>query len=183
MCSLASLPAVGTLLREWRERRRLSQLALALDAEVSARHISFVETGRSQPSAAMIMHLSDRLEVPIRERNRLLLAAGYAPAFGEHALDAPEMGPARDAIDRLLSAHEPFPALVLDRHWGMVASNRPVALLVEGVASHLVEPPVNVLRLSLHPEALPRGSPTSASGERTCSTAWVARRLRAAIPH
>jgi transcriptional regulator with XRE-family HTH domain len=152
-----ALPTVGALLRDWRQRRRLSQLDLALDADVSARHLSFVETGRSRPSAEMVLHLSERLGVPFRERNRLLLAGGYAPAFPEHPLDAPEMGPVREAIDQVLTGHEPFPALVVDRHWGMVAANRSVTMLTEGVAPHLLEPPINVLRLSLHPDgAAPR---------------------------
>lgn len=147
-------PTVGPLLREWRERRRLSQLDLGLAAGVSARHISFVETGRSQPSAAMILHLAERLDVPIRERNRLLLAGGFAPAYGERSLE--ELGAAREAVDRLLAAHEPFPALVVDRHWGMVAANAGVAVLTEGVAPDLLEPPVNVLRLALHPDGMAR---------------------------
>jgi transcriptional regulator with XRE-family HTH domain len=150
----ASRPPVGALLREWRRRRRLSQLELALKARVSARHLSFVETGRSRPSAEMVLHLAERLEVPLRERNELLLAAGYAPAFTQRELDTPEMGPVREAIEQVLSGHEPYPALVVDRHWGLVSANRALALLVQGGAPHLLEPPVNVLRLSLHPEGL-----------------------------
>jgi transcriptional regulator with XRE-family HTH domain len=147
-------PAVGPLLREWRQRRRLSQLDLALEAGVSARHVSFVETGRSRPSAEMVMHLSDQLDVPLRDRNGLLLAAGYAPAYGQRDLDTAEMAPVRDAIDRLLRGHEPYPALVVDRHWGMVSANATIPLLTSGSADHLLEPPVNGLRLSLHPEGL-----------------------------
>jgi transcriptional regulator with XRE-family HTH domain len=154
MTVTASRPPVGALLREWRRRRRLSQLELALESGVSSRHLSFVETGRSRPSAEMVLHLAEQLEVPLRKRNELLLAAGYAPAFAERDLDAPEMGPVREAIEQLLRAHEPYPALVVDRHWGLVSANRPVELFLEGVAPHLLEQPVNVLRLSLHPEGL-----------------------------
>src|SRR5262245_52182346 len=142
------------MLREWRHRRRLSQLELALDSGVSTRHLSFVETGRSRPSAEMVLHLAERLDVPLRDRNHLLLAAGFAPRFAQRELDAPEMGPVRDAIDQVLRGHEPYPALVIDRHWGLVAANRAVDALVEGVAEHLREPPINVLRLSLHPDGL-----------------------------
>ncbi|HEX8103702.1 MAG TPA: helix-turn-helix transcriptional regulator [Solirubrobacteraceae bacterium] len=145
---------VGPLLRDWRRRRHLSQFALALDAGVSARHLSFVETGRARPSAEMVVHLAEHLEVPLRDRNALLVAAGYAPAYVERPLDAPELGPVREAIDRVLAAHEPYPALVVDRHWGMVAGNRAVELLTAGVAPALLEPPVNVLRLALHPDGL-----------------------------
>jgi transcriptional regulator with XRE-family HTH domain len=142
------------MLREWRQRRRLSQFELALESGVSSRHLSFVETGRSRPSAEMVIRLAEQLDVPLRDRNQLLLAAGYAPAYAERDLDAPELGPVREAIDQVLLAHEPFPALVIDRHWGLVAANRPVGALIEGVAPHLLEPPVNVLRLSLHPDGL-----------------------------
>jgi transcriptional regulator with XRE-family HTH domain len=145
---------VGPLLRSWRERRRLSQLELALDAGVSARHLSFVETGRSRPSESMVLHLAEQLEVPLRARNDLLLAAGYAPVFGQRSLDAPELEPVRTAIGRLLEAHEPFPAVVVDRGWNMVAGNRAIALLTAGVAPELLEPPVNVLKLALHPDGM-----------------------------
>ena len=151
---MATRPPVGALLREWRHRRRLSQLELALQAGVSSRHLSFVETGRSRPSPEMVLQLSEHLEVPLRDRNDLLLAAGYAPAFAQRELDAPEMGPVRDAIDQVLRGHEPYPALVVDRHWGLVAANRAVAPLIEGVDEQLLEAPVNVLRLSLHPDGL-----------------------------
>lgn len=154
MAVIASRPPVGELLREWRRRRRLSQLELALQAGVSSRHLSFVETGRSRPSSQMVLQLAEELEVPLRDRNHLLLAAGYAPAFAQRDLDAPELGPVRDAIDQVLSGHEPYPALVVDRHWGLVAANRPLSLLTAGVAEHLLEPPVNVLRLSLHSDGL-----------------------------
>ena len=154
MSVTASRPPVGAMLRDWRLRRRLSQLELALEAGVSSRHLSFVETGRSRPSAEMVLHLAEQLEVPLRDRNQLLLAAGYAPAFAQRELDAPELGPVRDAIDQVLRAHEPYPALVIDRHWGLVAANRPVGALVAGVDEQLLEPPVNVLRLSLHPAGM-----------------------------
>jgi transcriptional regulator with XRE-family HTH domain len=154
MEALASRPPVGEILREWRRRRRLSQFDLALEAGVSSRHLSFVENGRSRPSAEMVLRLAEHLDVPLRDRNRLLLSAGYAPAFAQRDLDAPDMGPVRDAIDQLLQAHEPYPALVIDAHWGLVAANRAVTPFLDGVAAHLLEPPVNVLRLSLHPEGL-----------------------------
>jgi transcriptional regulator with XRE-family HTH domain len=154
MSVAASRPPVGAMLREWRLRRRLSQLELALDAGVSSRHLSFVETGRSRPSAEMVLHLAEQLDVPLRDRNQLLLAAGYAPAFAQRDLDAPELGPVRDAIDQVLRGHEPYPALVVDRHWGLVAANLPLGALVAGVDEELLEPPVNVLRLSLHPAGL-----------------------------
>jgi transcriptional regulator with XRE-family HTH domain len=144
----------GPLLRDWRRRRRRSQMDLALAAGVSTRHLSYVETGRARPSAAMVLRLADELGVPLRERNHMLLAAGHAPAFGQRGLDEPDMEPIRAALDRLLAAHEPFPALVVDRHWGLVAANRALAPLLAGVADHLLEEPVNVLRLALHPEGL-----------------------------
>ena len=143
---------VGPLLRDWRRRRHLSQMDLALEAGVSTRHLSFVETGRSRPSAEMVVTLAEVLDVPLRDRNQLLLAAGHAPVYGQRDLDEPEMGPVRQAIDTVLAGHEPYPAVVLDRHWGMVAANTAVGILTEGVAPHLLEPPVNVLRASLHPE-------------------------------
>jgi transcriptional regulator with XRE-family HTH domain len=145
---------VGSLLREWRERRRLSQLGLAVDAGVSARHVSFVENGRARPSPEMVLHLAERLEVPLRERNQLLLSAGYAPVYGQRTLDDVEMRPVREAIGQVLGGHEPFPALVVDQHWNMVAANRGLAVLTEGVAAELMEEPVNVLRVALHPKGL-----------------------------
>jgi transcriptional regulator with XRE-family HTH domain len=145
---------VGPLIRDWRQRRRLSQLDLALEAGVSARHLSFVETGRARPSPGMVLNLAERLEVPLRERNRLLLAAGHAPVYEQHALDDPEMAPVRDALELILAGHEPYPALVVDGAWEMLAANRAVALLTEGVAPELLAPPLNVLRVSLHPEGV-----------------------------
>jgi transcriptional regulator with XRE-family HTH domain len=145
---------VGDLLREWRQRRRLSQLELASEASVSARHLSFLETGRSLPSREMLLLLARRLEVPLRERNTLLVAAGFAPIFRERSLDDPALAPAREAVRRVLEGHEPSPALAVDRHWRLVAANRAVAPLLEGLAPALLQPPLNVLRLSLHPEGL-----------------------------
>lgn len=154
MNALPHPPRIGDLLRGWRRRRHVSQLELSLGSAVSARHLSFIETGRARPSREMVLHLADRLEVPVRERNGLLLAAGYAPTYGERSLDDPEMAPARAALDRFLSAHEPYPAIVVDRAWNIVASNGAVALLLGGVAPHLLEPPANALRIALHPEGM-----------------------------
>jgi transcriptional regulator with XRE-family HTH domain len=145
---------IGPLLREWRQRRHLSQLDLALDAGVSARHVSFIETGRSRPSPQMVLHLADQLDVPLRDRNQLLLAAGYAPIYRERSLEEPEMEPVRDALERLLAGHEPYPAAVVDRDWNLVAANRSVEILTDGIAPELMEPPVNVLRASLHPDGM-----------------------------
>src|SRR5512132_3296884 len=145
---------VGPLLRDWRRRRRRSQLDLALDAGVSARHVSFVETGRSRPSAEMVLQLAEQLEVPLRDRNQLLLAAGYAPLYGERALDDPDMTPVREALELVLRGHEPYPAAVVDRWWEMVAANSGIALLTEGVAPELLAPPANVMRVALHPEGM-----------------------------
>jgi len=147
----ASSTSVGPLLRQWRQRRRLSQLSLACDAEVSTRHLSFLETGRSQPSRQMVLLLAERLEVPLRERNTLLVAAGFAPVFTEHPLTDPALDVARRAVDLVLKGHEPYPALAIDRHWTLVAANRAVAPLLAGIEPTLLQPPVNVLRLSLHP--------------------------------
>jgi transcriptional regulator with XRE-family HTH domain len=147
-------PQIGTLLREWRTRRNRSQMDLALDAGVSTRHLSFVENGRARPSAALVVRLAEELEVPLRDRNVLLLAAGFAPRYGRRGLEEPEMAPVRDALQRVLDGHEPYPALVVDRHWGLVAANAAVGVLTDGVAAHLLQPPVNVLRLSLHPDGM-----------------------------
>jgi transcriptional regulator with XRE-family HTH domain len=145
---------VGTLLREWRQRRRLSQLDLALDASISTRHLSYVETGRATPSRAMVLHLAEQLEVPLRERNTLLAAAGYAPIYRERSLDDPALQAAREAVELVLRAHEPNPALAVDRHWNMISHNQQVLLLLQGVPPELLQPPLNVLRLSLHPQGL-----------------------------
>jgi len=141
-------------LREWRQRRRLSQLALACDAEISTRHLSFVETGRAQPSREMILHLSEQMEIPMRERNVLLIAAGYAPMFPERSLEDPALQSVRKAIDLILEGQKPYPAFAIDRHWRIVASNNALPEIYEGVAPHLLQPPVNGLRLSLHPQGL-----------------------------
>jgi transcriptional regulator with XRE-family HTH domain len=148
---------VGDFLRSWRQRRRLSQLDLAGEAEISTRHLSFLETGRSQPSREMILHLAERLEVPLRERNAMLLAAGYAPVFPERSLDDPALRAARRAIDLVLAGHEPYPAVAVDRHWTLIASNRAIGSLLAGIDPALLQPPVNVLRVSLHPRGLAPG--------------------------
>ncbi len=156
MARLSSQPRVGPLLREWRKRRRRTQLDLALDAGISARHLSFVETGRSTPSAEMVLLLAEQLEVPFRERNHLLLAAGHAPAFPERSLGDPELAPVREALDLILTGHEPYPALVVDRGWNLVAANSAMAALAAWVDPALLEPPVNVMRAGLHPQGLAR---------------------------
>lgn len=145
---------IGQRLREWRQRRRLSQLALASEANVSQRHLSFVESGRAMPSRELVLALAKQLEVPFRERNELLLAAGFAPVYRERPLAAPELLPARAAVELVLKAYEPFPALAVDRHWSLVMSNRAVAPLLARVHPDLLKPPVNVLRVSLHPAGL-----------------------------
>jgi transcriptional regulator with XRE-family HTH domain len=146
--------SVGDLLRDWRQRRRMSQLLLAVEAGVSARHLSFVESGRSQPSREMVMHLAERLDVPLRERNALLVAAGYAPLYRERGLDDPQLAAAREAVELVLQGHEPYPALAVDRHWNIVASNRALAPLIGDASPALLAAPVNALRLSLHPEGI-----------------------------
>jgi transcriptional regulator with XRE-family HTH domain len=145
---------VGDHLREWRQRRHLSQLDLAIDAEISARHLSFIETGRAAPSREMVLRLAERLEVPLRERNVLLVAAGYAPAFPQRSLDDPALSAAREAINLVLRAHEPNPALAYDRHWNLVSANRMVAPILEGIPQRLLGQPFNILRLAFHPEGL-----------------------------
>ena len=153
MASAIPEQQVGTVLRQWRERRRLSQLELALEAGVSARHLSFVETGRSKPGRDMLLGILGELDVPLREQNRLLLAAGHAPAFPERALAGPELAPVREALDQILRGHEPYPAVVVDRTWNLVAANSATRALMSGVDVEpaLLEPPINVLRLGLHP--------------------------------
>src|SRR3954468_17585359 len=149
---MAAAPPLGALLKDWRQRRRMSQLDLALEAGVSARHLSFLETGRSNPSREMVLRLAQELELPLGERNRMLLAAGFAPAYDERPLEAPELEPVRRAVAQVLTGIEPFPAAVIDRWWNLVASNREVGVCLEGVAPELLEPPANVLRASLHPD-------------------------------
>jgi transcriptional regulator with XRE-family HTH domain len=148
-------PLVGTLIRDWRQLRRQSQLDLALEAEISQKHLSFIESGRSQPSRDMVMLLAEHLAVPLRERNALLLAAGYAPVYLERALEDPSLQAAKAAIDLVLRGHEPYPALAVDRHWTLLAANASVAPLLRLVTdAELLRPPVNVLRLALHPGGL-----------------------------
>lgn len=147
-------PTAGTLLKTWRQRRRMSQLELSLEAEVSQRHLSFVESGRSAPSREMILHLAERLSIPLRERNILLVAAGFAPIYQERSLDDPALVAQRDAIEVVLKGHEPFPALAVDRHWTLVASNAAIGPLIADIDAALLEPPLNVLRLSLHPDGM-----------------------------
>ncbi|WP_374776683.1 helix-turn-helix transcriptional regulator [Streptomyces sp. NBC_01310] len=147
-------PAVGALLRTWRERRGISQLELAGRADSSSRHISFIETGRSRPSEEMVLRLADRLDVPVRERNALLLAAGYAPRYAQTALDDPSMETLREGIERLLTGYEPYPALVVDATYNVVAANQGIVMLLDGLPDHLLTPPLNAMRITLHPEGL-----------------------------
>jgi transcriptional regulator with XRE-family HTH domain len=145
---------VGDLLRDWRRRRRLSQLELSTEAGISSRHLSFLETGRSRPSREMVLRLTERLDVPLRERNGLLMAAGFAPVYPERSIDAPEMRPARQALNRVLDGHEPYPAVVVDRAWNLVMANEAAMLFFEDVPEELTRPPVNVHRFALHPRGL-----------------------------
>lgn len=154
MTTVALDTGVGPLLRGWREQRRISQLELALRADSSARHISFIETGRSRPSEEMILRLAEHLDVPVRERNVLLLAAGYAPRYAQTALDDPAMDALREGVERLLEGYEPYPALVVDGTYTVMAANRGISMLLEGVAERLLVPPLNAMRLTLHPEGL-----------------------------
>ncbi|MFB8078806.1 helix-turn-helix domain-containing protein [Streptomyces sp. NPDC057020] len=154
MTTVVNDTGVGPLLRGWRERRRLSQLELALRADSSARHISFVETGRSRPSEEMVLRLAEHLEVPVREQNALLLAAGYAPRYAESPLDAPRLETLRAGIEQLLQGYEPYPALVVDGSYTVVAANRGIGLLLDGLPEHLLTPPLNAMRITLHPEGL-----------------------------
>jgi transcriptional regulator with XRE-family HTH domain len=156
MAAIAPLDRVtfGDRLRSWRSRRRLSQLQLSSDAGVSARHLSFLETGKARPSRELVLHLAEHLDVPLRERNTLLVSAGFAPVFRETPLEEVPMSPVRDALDKLLRAHEPYPAVVVDRTWNVVAANHATLQLISGVSPALLEPPVNVMRLSLHPDGM-----------------------------
>ncbi|MEV4869903.1 helix-turn-helix domain-containing protein [Streptomyces syringium] len=154
MTTVAETTGVGALLREWRDRRRISQLDLALRAGSSARHISFIETGRARPSQEMVLRLADHLEVPVRERNALLIAAGYAPYYAERSLDDPALAGLREGMERLLRSYEPFPALVVDGTYQVVAANRGIAMLLEGVAEPLLAPPLNAMRITMHPGGL-----------------------------
>ncbi|GAB2892946.1 helix-turn-helix transcriptional regulator [Streptomyces deserti] len=152
--AVSTAQGVGPLLRAWRERRRVSQLELALRADSSARHISFIETGRSRPSEEMVLRLAEHLDVPVRERNALLLAAGYAPRYPETPLDDPALGALREGIERLISGYEPYPALVVDATYNVVAANRGVMMLLDGIPEQLLTPPLNAMRLTLHPRGL-----------------------------
>ncbi|RYD32087.1 MAG: helix-turn-helix domain-containing protein, partial [Verrucomicrobiaceae bacterium] len=144
----------GDLLREWRQRRRMSQMELSFEAEISTRHLSFVETGRATPSREMVMLLAERLKVPLRERNTLLISAGYAPIFPERSLEDSALSAARTAVDRILAGHESYPALAIDRHWTLIAANKAAQRLMTGVAPELLSPSINVIRLSMHPLGL-----------------------------
>ncbi|MBB6466869.1 helix-turn-helix domain-containing protein [Aminobacter carboxidus] len=146
--------SVGDLIREWRTRRRMSQLDLAMEAEISQRHLSFMESGRSAPSRDMVLHLAEQLEIPLRQRNQMLLAAGYAPSFSEKPLDHPSLAPAMEAVRMVLKGHEPYPAIAVDRHWNLIEGNAALGPMLTGVDASLLEPPVNVLRLSLHPKGV-----------------------------
>jgi transcriptional regulator with XRE-family HTH domain len=150
----ATSASVGDLLRDWRQRRRLTQMDLALEAEISSRHLSFVETGRSQPSRQLLTHLSEVLEVPLRERNRLLMAAGFAPIYAERSLDDEALATARAAIEIIVAAQKPYPAFALDRHWNIVITNHAMAEMYDDVAPELMKPPINALRVSLHPRGV-----------------------------
>ena len=154
MTAIGRQRPVGELLRQWRQRRRLSQLELANQAEISTRHLSFVETGRSAPSREMLLRLAERLEVPLRERNLLLLAAGFAPVYAHTAWDAPQLEAVRAAVRQVLTGHDPYPAVAVDRAWTLVDANASVALLNDGVAPELLAPPANALRISLHPDGM-----------------------------
>lgn len=154
--TVRSQPDVGSQLREWRERRRVSQLELALEAGISSRHLSFVETGRSQPGRDMLLRTLGQLKVPFREQNRMLLAAGHAPAYPERSIDDPDLAPVREALDLILSGHEPYPAVAVDRVWNMVAANSAMLGLAAGIDidRELLGPPINVIRIGLHPRGL-----------------------------
>lgn len=166
--------SVGELIRYWRTRRRFSQLDLALEAELSTRHLSFVETGRSQPSRQLLLHLAQHLDLTIAECNRLLLAGGYAPRYLDLPYGAEAMRPLRESLRQLLDAHEPNPALIVDGLWNLIEANAAASLLWDGVDTALLEPPINLLRLAVHPEGLPRISSMTAA----CNTPLI-RQLRA----
>jgi transcriptional regulator with XRE-family HTH domain len=165
--------SVGVTLRTWRARRRLSQLSVSVETGVSTRHLSCVETGRSRPSRELLLMLAEHLDMPLGDRNQLLLAGGFAPVYSHVEIDAVELAPLRDQFKRLMTAHEPNPALLVDRSWNVVEANRAAVLLFDGVAEHLLEPPVNTLRLAFHPDGLPRIS----TGPSRCSRDLL-RRLR-----
>jgi transcriptional regulator with XRE-family HTH domain len=164
----------GELVRFWRTQRRLTQMDLALDANISTKHLSFVETGRSKPSRQLLVHLAQELDLPIADRNRLLLAGGFAPPYLEQPYDGELMQPLRESLSRLLAAHEPNPALIVDGLWNLIDSNRAAELLFDGVDPELLEPPVNILRLSAHPGGLPKISSMTAA----CSAPLIHRLRR-----
>ena len=147
-------PTVGPLLRDWRQRRRLSQLDVSGRAAISTRHLSFLETGRARPSREMVLHLAEELDVPLRERNTLLVAAGFAPVYQDTPLEGDDMATVRETLQQLLTSHEPNPALVVDRQWNLVLANRAIGLMTTGVSEALLAPPMNVLRIALHPDGL-----------------------------
>ncbi|MFI6288973.1 helix-turn-helix domain-containing protein [Streptomyces sp. NPDC051018] len=154
MTTLVSETGVGPLLRGWRERRRVSQLELAIRADSSARHISFIETGRSRPSEEMILRLAEHLDIPVREQNALLVAGGFAPRYSETSFDDPSMGAVREGLQQLLHGYEPYPAIIVDGTYNVVAANLGMTRLLDGVAEHLLTPPLNGMRITLHPEGL-----------------------------
>jgi transcriptional regulator with XRE-family HTH domain len=170
-----SRPSIGQLLRDWRRRRSLSQLELALEADVSSRHVSFLETGRAKPSREMVLRLAEHLDIPLRERNRLLLAAGYAPLYAERSLEEPEMAPIHQALDRFLRAHEPYPAIVIDRRHNLISANDALGALTEGVAPELLKAPADALRSAFIPGGWPRECSTWCSGAPTSCTACAGR--------
>ncbi|KWX21002.1 XRE family transcriptional regulator [Mycolicibacterium wolinskyi] len=153
MTTIAPQTPIGPLMREWRQRRRISQLDLAIEADVSARHVSFIETGRSVPSRAMVLRLAEVLDVPLREQNQLLLAAGLAPVYTERTLDDPDMAAVREGVSRVLEAYNPYPCVVIDRGWNLLQANAGAGVMLEGVAQHLLAEP-NALRITLHPEGM-----------------------------
>ena len=164
----------GDLIRFWRNQRRLSQMELALDANISTKHMSFVETGRSQPSRQLLIHLAQHLDLPIAERNRLLLAGGYAPPYLAQPYDGEVMQPLRESLHRLLEAHQPNPALIVDGLWNLIEANEAASLLWDGVDPELLEPPINMLRLGVHPGGLPRISSMTAA----CNVPLIAKLRR-----
>lgn len=156
MASTTTGPRVGELLRAWRTRRNRSQLDLSVEVGVSTRHLSFVETGRSRPSPELVLAIAEHLDVPLRARNELLLAAGYAPRFDERSLDDPAMDLVRQSLQRMLAAHDPYPGVVIDRVWNVVLANDAALLLADGVPAELLAPTMNVFRVCLHPDGLAR---------------------------
>ena len=174
MATDAEPQTAGELIRFWRTQRRLTQMDLALDASLSTKHLSFVETGRSQPSRQLLVHLAQHLDLPIAERNRLMLAGGFAPPYLEQPYDGEVMQPLRESLSRLLEAHEPNPALIVDGLWNLIEANRAASLLWDGVDPDLLEPPINMLRLGVHPGGLPKISSMTAA----CNAPLISRLRR-----